>query len=297
MDLDSLANVDRPTARRIVASALAALLAGESASQAKPIETLPEREQGVIREWAFKAKVDPYSLDRKSRLKLLELANEALITIVTGDTKPKDMQNKLGAAGVLAPDRYTPVPTATLKESLGLSGLSARDAENAVRNADAYQHLFPPDDFGPDADFLSIFVRLLNKSDVQSKRSPAQWLLVTGSRKGKTIEMQTAFLILETKIEIDPIRSTPVDLLKSFANTFGNEITLGGTSVGKFCLYKTLPGHELPPVGVSGRRVLASLMFRFNSKRNVTEIATAFSIDKDRYEASLRDDRSTQKVT
>jgi hypothetical protein len=100
--------------------------------------------------------------------------------------------------------------------------------------------------------------------------------------------MQTAFLLFESDLEIDPVRSTPSDLLKAFALAHGEEMTFGGVGLGKFCLYKTVPGHAALKFQTWGARQLVSFMFRFDSKRDLTEIAVAFSIDKSKYEESLR---------
>lgn len=78
---------DHAKARLVYGRALAALVAAQANWSA--ISEVKGAERQVIETWATKAKVDLEKLDLKARSKLLDVANNALVSVALGSTRPK----------------------------------------------------------------------------------------------------------------------------------------------------------------------------------------------------------------
>jgi hypothetical protein len=117
--------------------------------------------------------------------------------------------------------------------------------------------------------------------------------MVIGRRAGNVIDMYRALRIFGDDVRLDRDKSSPVDLLRSFAEAFGLEFKIGGTPAGKFCLYRTISGSDarLDVSNASEGRVVEKFDINFFVKANPEahriEIALAFVTDQDAYRNSL----------
>ncbi len=276
--------------RLIVGNVLAALVASEGAASASVLRELSTAERSVVSDWAAQARVNLDNLDSRGRTKLLNIANETLISLAVGNVNPRDANAKLGTLGILSPAKYAAKATPRLLETLSLAGLTLKDARDAIHHPDAYQHLSPPSDFGEDdTGRPSLFVRQLNRSEAD----PADWLFVIGLRTGSAINMYTALRMFGDDVRLDRDKSSPVDLLRAFAESFGLDFKIGGTPVGKFCVYKSVSGLDSnlqvlkSSEGPEIDQYSISLFVKLNPKMDRTEIALAFVADTAAYRRSL----------
>jgi hypothetical protein len=205
--------------------------------------------------------------------------------LAIGSPRPHEVKAKLGSLGLLAPAEYKLKHADSLRNEIKYRGLRLLDAEDAVKRADAEQHLFPPGEF-TDPPFLSLFVRLLNRKAVMDERAPASWCLVTGKREGQTLTLFNAWRVFQDDVDIDINHAAPLDLLKSLANTFGVEVVVGSTAGRKFILYERLPPGEPLLTAKVAQRFALEFLFR-KTQDGGAEVAVAYGIDMARYRESL----------
>ena len=273
------------TPRAIAANALAALLAAQTHWTVIKDLTGPERE--VVEQWAAKAKVDLGRADARARAKLLDVANDELVTLALGSARPK-AQDKLGDLGLVSPRRYRFEQTPQLRDLIGRRGVTKREIEDTVHSPDAYQHLFPPGDFNPDVELMSLFVRVLNRAQVAQDGALAVWCLVVAKREGLKIAGYDAFRVYEDIVKFAD--GSPLELLRAFCEVYGMELDIKGKRFGKFLTYAKILVE--PNVGLGwnaerGRSFSGSTILR-STDDGFLEFALAYAIDSTAYESDLK---------
>ena len=274
---------ERAQARALVGRALAALVATQA--NWAGINQLAGDERQTIESWAAKAKVDLSKPTAKARSRLLEVANSALMSVALGSTGPK-VDDKLGDLGLLSPSAYEVEIAELLRSNLTQNGLSKGEIREAVHNPDAHQHLSPPMEFQLNAELISLFVRVLNRTELAQGSASPEWALVIGNRKGRKLIALDAYRIQAAKL--DAHGETPLDLLKAFCEVYGCELTLDQKPIGKFLVYARLVGTgTIQANHPSNHKVQLSLMAK-NRGDGTVEFAFAYAIDLSEYRSSLK---------
>jgi hypothetical protein len=270
---------DKTATRAIYGRALAALVAAQG--NWAVIADVKGAEKEAIEQWASKAKVNLAAADAKARSKILDVANNALVSIALGSTQSSAI-SKVVDIGLLATSRYEVDIQNPIKSEYAARLLTKHLITETVRYPDAYQHLSPPPDFDRDAPLVSIFVRVLNREEVQQKIAPAEWSLVMGSRSGRKMQIRDGYRIFGSELELSG--NSPLDLFRSFCAVYGHELAVGGKRVGKVLMYQQFKGQgaNFQALDVKGRQKLA--MSTFVKQGNDTiEFAFGYAIDMTQY--------------
>jgi hypothetical protein len=276
------ANIEDASKARIVfGKALAALLAAQT--NWGVINEVQGAERQAIETWAAKAKVDLGKADAKARTKLLDMANNALISVALGSTRPKS-EDKLGNLGLLMPRLYEVEIQNPLRTEIAEHGVTKHEVMDAIHNPDAYQHLSPPPDFNAETSLISIFVRVLNRVEVAQRSASAEWCLVIARRDGRKVWAQDAYKISQTMLV--PAGGSPLDLFRAFCGVFGGELTAGSKKIGKFLLYERIKNMGKIQANLpTGHKVQLSTMARTSGDE--IELAFGYAIDMTAYKQSL----------
>jgi hypothetical protein len=273
---------ERASARALVGRSLAALVAAQA--NWAGINQLPRDERQTIESWAAKARVDLNRLTAKARSRLLDVANNALMSVALGSTSPK-VDDKLGDLGLLSPRAYEVEITERLRSDLADHALSKGEIVETVHNPDAHQHLSPPMDFQLNAELISLFVRVLNRTKITQESAPPVWSFVLGNRKGRKVIVRDAYRIQAAKLVVQG--ETPLDLFKAFCELYGCELTLNQKPIGKFLVYArvmgtgTVQAHRPP-----NHKVQLSIITQNNVDGSI-EFAVGYAIDLTEYRSSL----------
>jgi hypothetical protein len=282
-------NDDRTSTRAIYGRALAALVAAQGNWAA--VSEVQGAEKEAIEQWASKAKVNLADADAKARSKILEVANNALISVALGSTQPSAL-HKVVDIGLLATGQYDVDIQNPLKSEYASRFLTKRLITETVRRPDAYQHLSPPPDFQGDVPLVSIFVRVLNREEIQQKLAPAQWSLVIGCRSGRNMHVRDGYRIFGSELALSG--SSPLDLFKAFCAVYGHELTIAGTKVGKVLMYQQFKGEsaKFEAVGVENKhKIIMSTFFKKGS--DGLEFAFGYAIDITKYAEAHADQSFT----
>jgi hypothetical protein len=254
--VDSEVSRDERSKRALFGRGIGALVAAQANWSGIP--ELPNDERETIEQWAEQAKVNLSKPSVKARSRLLEVANNALMSVALGSTTPKQSRDKLGSLGLLSPSLYEVQLQGPLKTGLAERGLSRNQIKHTVSEPDAYQHLSPPQDFQLGAELISVFVRVLNRDEVVQFASP-QWSLVIGKRDGSKFLAFDGYRIDGRNIALTG--ETPLHLFKAFCQTFGCELLLGQKPIGKFLVYERVFGNgQIEAQAQPKHRIIFSVM-------------------------------------
>jgi hypothetical protein len=170
------------------------------------------------------------------------------------------------------------------KANLSDHGLTKSEIAHVVHYPDAYQHLSPPLGFNPDADLVSIFVRLLNPIEV-AQGEPPEWALITSGRKGRKLFVHDGYRIAANTLK-DPGK-TPIELLRSFCEVYGCELMLGERKLGKFLMYERLKGSRANIQAHAVPKHKIHLTIMATTAGDTLELAFGYAIDLTSYSRAL----------
>ena len=294
MQLESLKRMDRGDARDAIGIALDALLKMGVVGTAA-LSGLPANASTVVNEIATQTGVELSRATPADQSRLVQWAENALTEISVGSIKPKEVRERLGTQGLLEPERYVIQFSDHLaKESLFFA-VKPMAAQSAIQKADAYQHLFRPEGFDLESPLVSLFVRVVNCREVVNGE-PAIWHLVSATRTGDVLRVDSAWQVHAKEIEIDASTARPLDLLRAFADRFGLPLRSGSRQLGKFILYEKMriaPSDrptelltvEKPP---QVQKMLSEFRTRVSRDKRHFEIAIGYAINIDAYHEALR---------
>ena len=172
-------------------------------------------------------------------------------------------------------------------------GESKTRVREVISNPDEVQHF--DDGSATEDKAFSLFSKRIERP----ARTPFVWLVET-IRKGDVHIVQASWKYSLSASRIKE-RISPIWLLKMFAEEFGVEIEVGDKR-GKFFFSQTIPflsskSIELAPQDTEfmrvvdmpeSRRVVFFNKLRVVSEKKIIEVAHAYAIDMNKYEASLK---------
>lgn len=209
------------------------------------------------------------------------------------------VESRLGDRGDLHPSRYEIRFTGGALERIEATGNRRGNVIEAVTHPDQVVHLkakYLSEEYDPRLTF--------SIKSVTTKRAEDRFILfVYSHRVGKFLYVAGAFRIYLSDVQVDD-PSDPIDVVRSFANSFGANFQLGD-KVSKFMLHETvalkhepnkddalrkdmkvldaLTGHHYGSVIISGKSVI-----RGGSNEVVIEVILGLMLDIDKYLAYLR---------
>jgi hypothetical protein len=270
--------------RAVFGRALAALVAAQS--NWSGIDELPRDERQAIETWAAKAKVDLSNPSTKARSKLLDVANNALMSVALGSTHRK-AEDTLGDFGLLSPRLYEVEIGQPLKSEFAEHGLTKNEIKQAVNYPDAHQHLSPPPDFQLGAEMLSLFARVRNRTEVVETNASPEWSFVIANRNGHKVLGLDGYRIERKKLATSGPLETPLDLFRAFCDVYGCDLSLDQKSLGKFLVYARVVGtghiqaHHPP-----GHKIHLAVWAKTGA--GTVELAFGYAIDLTKYKALFK---------
>lgn len=248
----------------------------------------------TLRILAERSGVDLTSKKATDKVRLSEVAMDALFSLSIGEMRPRDARGILGSNGLLDPKQYKVATPANVRDELKSLGLSNSRLEDYVHKPDAYQHLFAPADFDQEVPLVSIYVKMINAQTAATEPHLAAWYLITATREREVIQPMAIWKVYATdlKANLDLATAKPFDLLRSFVDVFGIPFRVLGRPVpDKVIAYAATP---MGPTDVNlidfappyKGKFSAHFIFRPTEMR--IEIALAYMVDRTKYEANLR---------
>jgi len=242
-----------------------------------------EMSQRVLGEVYRKLRLSEEDKSEKSQARVIDYIGKEMSRAALAGADLQDVENRVGQLGNLRPDAYKVILTSRDQAYFRKYGISRVQIKATVNEADDFQHLLPGL-FGPVDSNISLFI----KSD--SNRHDPFTILVQAERAGATLQVNHAFKIYDSDVDLDHARE-PLEVLLAFIEKYGVHITVGDET-GKFVLYKSIP-HDVRKRGMnffqahSGNAAFRS-GFHVMFTDNTVEIAVGYVINETTYLADLK---------
>ncbi len=288
--LESLKCHEKSEAMDVLARAMGALLpdplTGEVSLPAHDDEAL-----SLIREVARRFRADLSDLSADQRVRILDHVGQEYSSLALKGVDKKEIRNRLGARGSLAPIQFKVTYSSLLKRDVGRRGLSLKEVEATVKRPTMYQHLFSTKEMGA-APPVSLFVHYNGLTDKRFHR----WVFVIALRQGCEINALNAWHVFSDDLPEGLEIETPLDLLEAYCDVFGIPMHFCGLQGEKFLFFRRV--KNISPDDFHREAVQAARSSGYDSGIGMfgaseavdtfaTDISVASFFDMNKYRASL----------
>lgn len=281
--LDSLKKYDPETASRILAAVALSSINPGVGSAARALDEFVEQREEVVAELRSQAtaRARGGSIERA----FAELLSEQMREVVLAGKDRDKILTRAGAGGRLPTGLFRITFSEEFRRHFRTLGTREAHVIDAIQHADVVDHFYVHGEVADPP--YSVFLKLH-----EAKPRNTFWLLVVAGRRGKTLEVASAFRVYLSDVDLTDAQK-PIDVLAAFVEKFGFESTFEGAT-SKFIQNTPLPPPRSsgPPEilvrGVRGQNYYGTLYLAKNTAGATTAIAIAFTISLTLYAASLR---------
>lgn len=232
MQLESLRDMDQSTANAILAAT--ALVQAGSPYPSPAVEKYSEQIENVLQE--IRGQVNAHSGEEEEIRAVRKILSDLVLKAVMADTDIASVTDQLGMRGELPISSYKVVFEKGLLRK-------TKENENFIRRAIAscrdVQHIVPdglPKDLGVKGVSLLAIAQ-------ETKRGVPHWILVDAMRAKDRLSVSNIFRVFPDAVDLRQA-STPLDMLKAFAERYGVEFQLEGGLAAKFHGQHSFPKSE-----------------------------------------------------
>ena len=291
--LETLAKLPPEKQKDALASATKSLLPHSGPPKEEELLSVPvELQQNVISEVKRRLKLPPEDDSPVAQTKILNYISAALSSLILPESDLPQVKERLGQRGDLSPRHYKIVyPGDFFNFQKGLA-IRPSHVSEALTNPTNVQHLSSND---PDIS-TDIFPNLSFYSRVQLDHREKPFSLIVQSIRRKNIQhVYSAWRIYHDNIEM-PKDYSPLGVFEAFVRRYGEELKIAGNPVGKFLLYKKLPGvnrEQMAEAFKGPNEESVELMtiqskWEFKESENTVYVTFAYALDLHQYCEDLK---------
>jgi hypothetical protein len=285
--LETLAKLPPEKQKDALASVTKSLLPHPGTPQEEPLLVPAELQQKVIGEIKRRLKIQPDDWSSAALTKLLNYISAALSSLILQETDLSEVKERLGQRGDLSPRDYKIVyPADFFNFQKGLA-IRPSHVSEALTNPTNVQHLSSGDpgistDTFPNVSFYS---------RVQLDHYGEPFSLIVQSIRRKDVQhVYSAWRIYHDNIKMPEVYS-PLGVFEAFVSKYGKEFMVADNPVGKFLLYKRLPGVSAEqmidatkgPKDEEEELMTIQAKWQFSEPENAVYVTFAYALDLQQY--------------
>lgn len=226
----------------------------------------------------------------RARSAIAGYLSSAISDLALAGRTPTDVLAHAGQEGRLPTSAYRVEWEQARVKAWREIGVHKTTVERALAEPDDIEHLFTETEL----DDENITFSLITKYMPAKNKLPAHWLLVQAMRRGATLIPQNAWWAHPSLVNLERVQ-TPLDMLKSFVNSFGEEFIVDGRQY-LFAEEITRPKKVGAPAKfevqtrrpLTGTRVDLNWSIRTKPEWDRFKVGLVYVIDISRYKIALK---------
>ncbi len=216
----------------------------------------------------------------EAKSKLLEFVGREIRGSAIESGHISSVRKRLGQKGMLSPNAYQIKFNQDYYKLCEPLGITKNEIRQVIESPDIFEHFIPEVVINETFEAISLYVK------TYSKCADPYSVLVDTRRAGDELSVHFALKVFHSDVDISDV-SKPTDLLKTFTDKFGSEITIDEQS-GRLILNKSLDARTFRlATRISQPHTLTRLSYRALENGKI-EVAIAYGVDLKLYAESLR---------